>query len=126
MFGFLRKLFGNKHERDITEIRPIVDQVNEEYKKLSSLSHDQLRNKTLEFRQIIKDYLKDIGVKNVFVVALASNNPQDKADWIEDRIDNDGYDDIFFADDSPKNVSVTKKMLSSKPNIKYRVQHIKY
>ena len=60
MFGFLRKLFGNKHERDITEIRPIVDQVNEEYKKLSSLSHDQLRNKTLEFRQIIKDYLKDI------------------------------------------------------------------
>jgi len=74
----------------------------------------------------IKDYLKDIGVKNVFVVALASNNPQDKADWIEDKIDNDGYDDIFFADDSPKNVSVTKKMLSSKPNIKYRVQHIKY
>lgn len=74
----------------------------------------------------IKDYLKDIGVKNVFVVALASNNPQDKADWIEDKIENEGYDDIFFADDSPKNVSVTKKMLSSKSNIKYRVQHIKY
>jgi preprotein translocase subunit SecA len=60
MFGFLRKLFGNKHERDVKEILPIVDEINSEYKKLSNLSNDELRNKTLEFRQIIKDYLKVI------------------------------------------------------------------
>lgn len=74
----------------------------------------------------VKDYVKDIGIKNVYVVALGSNNPQDKADWIEDKIDNDGYDDIYFADDSPKNIKAAKRMLSKKPNIKYRVQHIKY
>ena len=33
-------------------------------------------------------YLKDIGVNSnkIFVVALASNNPKDKADWIENKI----------------------------------------
>jgi preprotein translocase subunit SecA len=60
MFGFLKKLFGNKQERDIVEIRPIVDLINEEYHKLKDLSNDELRNKTLEFRQIIKDYLQEI------------------------------------------------------------------
>jgi len=74
----------------------------------------------------VKEYIKDIGVKNVYVVALASNNPQDKADWIEDKIDNEGYDDIYFADDSLKNVKTTKQMLSKKDGIKYRVQHIKH
>lgn len=60
MFGFLRKLFGNKHERDVKELLPIVDEINAEYQKLTSLSHDELRNKTHEFRQMIKDHLKEI------------------------------------------------------------------
>ena len=57
--------------------------------------------------------------------ALASNNPKDKADWIEDKIDNEGYDDIYFADDSKKNVDATKKMLRGK-DVRWRVQHIKH
>ena len=77
--------------------------------------------------QPIKQYLKDIGVNSnkIFVVALASNNPKDKADWIEKKIDNEGYDDIYFADDSEKNVEATKKMLRGK-DVKWRVQHIKH
>jgi hypothetical protein len=75
----------------------------------------------------IKKYLKDIGVnsKKIYVVALASNNPKDKADWIEDKIDNEGYDDVYFADDSKKNVDATKKMLRGK-DVRWRVQHIKH
>jgi hypothetical protein len=75
----------------------------------------------------IKKYLKDIGINSnkVFVVALGSNNPKDKADWIEDMIDNKGYDDIYFADDSEKNVEATKQMLRTK-NVKWRVQHVKH
>lgn len=77
--------------------------------------------------QPIKNYLKDIGINSnkVFVVALGSNNPKDKADWIENKIDNDGYDDIYFADDSEKNVEAAKQMLRSK-NVKWRVQQIKH
>ena len=74
----------------------------------------------------IKNYLRDIGVNsnNIYVVALASNNPQDKSDWIETMIDDKGYDDVYFADDSEKNVKSVKDMLRGK-NVRWRVQHIK-
>lgn len=76
--------------------------------------------------QPIKDYLKTIGINSskIFVVALSSNNPKDKADWIESKIDGEGYDDIYFADDSIKNVEAVKSMLRDK-DVKWRVQHIK-
>ena len=75
----------------------------------------------------IRQYLKDIGINmsKIYVTALASNNPKDKADWIEDKIDNEGYDDIYFADDSLKNVNATKQMLRRK-DVRWRVQHIKH
>ena len=73
----------------------------------------------------VKDYLYDIGLEGIYVVALASNDPQDKADWIENMIDNEGYDDIYFVDDSEKNVSAAKQMLKTK-DVKWRVQHIKH
>jgi FMN phosphatase YigB (HAD superfamily) len=77
--------------------------------------------------QPIKQYLKDIGINSnkIFVVALASNNPKDKADWIENKIDNEGYDDIYFADDSEKNVETAKQMLRRK-DVRWRVQQIKH
>ena len=73
----------------------------------------------------IKEYLKDIGIRGVHVVALASNNPKDKADWIEKQIDLEGYDDIYFVDDSKKNVDAVKSMLGKK-GVKHRVQHMKH
>ena len=74
----------------------------------------------------VHQYLKDIGInKRIPVVGLQSNNPKDKADWIEDKIDNEGYDDVYFADDSKKNVDAAKKMLRTK-SVKWRVQHIKH
>lgn len=61
MLGFLTKLFGgNKSERDIRLILPIVKQINEEYEKLSSLPIDELRGKTQVFRSRIKDHLAEI------------------------------------------------------------------
>jgi preprotein translocase subunit SecA len=60
MLGFVKKLFGTKYERDVNAYLPVVDQVNEEFEKLAGLSNDELRNKTLEFRQRIVDYLVQI------------------------------------------------------------------
>jgi len=74
----------------------------------------------------VQRYLKDIGInQRIPVTGLQNNNPKAKADWIEDKIDNEGYDDVYFADDSIKNVNAVKKMLRTK-NIKWRVQHIKH
>lgn len=73
----------------------------------------------------IKDYLRDIGIKGVYVVALGSANPKDKADWIEKQIDSEGYDDVYFIDDSKKNVDAVKSMLQKK-GVKHRVQLMKH
>ena len=73
----------------------------------------------------IVQYLKDIGITSkIKVIALASSNPRDKSDWIEKMIDTRGYNDVYFADDSLKNVKDAKRMLRGK-DVKWRVQHIK-
>jgi len=63
MLGFLAKIFGSKSERDIKALQPIVAQINEEYAKLSSLSNDELRNKTIEFKATIASALAGIDEK---------------------------------------------------------------
>lgn len=74
----------------------------------------------------VHKYLKDIGItRKIPVVGLASNNPLHKADWIEMMIDKYGYNDVFFADDSPKNIAAVGNMLKRK-NVKGRVQLVKH
>lgn len=61
MLGIISKLFGgNKSDKDVKKILPIVEQVNQHFASFASLSHDQLRNKTQEFRQRIREHLKEI------------------------------------------------------------------
>lgn len=47
MLEFLAKVFGSKSQRDIKTIQPLVVKINEEYAKLSSISNDELRAKTI-------------------------------------------------------------------------------
>jgi preprotein translocase subunit SecA len=53
-------LFKTKHERDFDKYAPLVDSINEEWEKLKSLSLDELRGKTLTFRQHVAEQLADI------------------------------------------------------------------
>jgi preprotein translocase subunit SecA len=56
----LKKVFGTKYDRDVTIYAPIVELINEEYEKLQSLSNDELRNKTLDFRARIAAHLAGV------------------------------------------------------------------
>ena len=56
----ISKVFGNKADRDVKELYPVVDRVQEQYVKLTGLSNDQLRAKTAEFKTRINDYLAEI------------------------------------------------------------------
>ena len=60
MFNFLKNIFGSKHERDVKSFSGVVEKTNSFYSEYQSLSNDQLRNKTLEFRQRIKESLSEI------------------------------------------------------------------
>lgn len=51
MFAFLKKIFGSAQDRTIRRYRKIVDQVNEWDKKFQSLSDEDLRHKTAEFKE---------------------------------------------------------------------------
>ena len=61
MLGFISKLFGgSKSEKDVKKIEPYVAKINQFFNSYQSLSNDELRNKTQEFRQRIKEHLKEI------------------------------------------------------------------
>ncbi|MEQ9373871.1 MAG: preprotein translocase subunit SecA [Imperialibacter sp.] len=49
------KLFGTKSERDIKEVLPLVEQIKKEFEKLKSISDDELRDKTSQFKAFIKE-----------------------------------------------------------------------
>ena len=61
MLGFVSKainsLFGNKSDRDIKLLAPRVAEINAQYSLLQGLSHDELRAKTLSFRERIQSGL---------------------------------------------------------------------
>ena len=57
--GFLKKIVGNKYDRDIKEVDPVVEQINLSFLSLQGLSNDELRNKTLEFKNKINAFISD-------------------------------------------------------------------
>ncbi|SUJ15396.1 preprotein translocase subunit SecA [Sphingobacterium spiritivorum] len=89
MLKFLSKLFGSKSERDIKVIQPIVTKIKAEYEKLSSITNDELRAKTTDFKNRIKEYLADIDEE---INALKTEADADDVDMmhkteIYDKID---------------------------------------
>lgn len=52
--NFIKKLFGTKHDKDIKRLTPIVKEINKLYEEYNSLTDEQLKNKTNEFKEIIK------------------------------------------------------------------------
>ena len=54
MANFLTKLFGNKSQRDMKAVKPFLDACLAVYPTIAALSNDQLRAKTLEFKDKIR------------------------------------------------------------------------
>ena len=75
----------------------------------------------------IRKFFKDEYGLDVYPVALASNNPKDKADWIEKQIKK-GYTDIAFMDDSIKNVRAVGNLQKKYPEVRIKsvlaVEHL--
>ncbi|HMT35645.1 MAG TPA: preprotein translocase subunit SecA, partial [Chitinophagaceae bacterium] len=61
MLNFINKLFGgSKSEKDVKKLSPVIDQINQHFQSYQSLSNDDLRAKTVDFRQRIATHVKDI------------------------------------------------------------------
>lgn len=74
----------------------------------------------------IKKFMEAIGIKNIEIVPLSDSDPKKKADWIEDKITKEGYNDIFFIDDSPKNIQAVSALKTKYPNVRWNIRLAKY
>src|SRR5438105_120357 len=58
--GVLKGVFGTRHDREQKRIQPIVDEINEHYARLQSVSEEELRSQTERFRERIREATGEI------------------------------------------------------------------
>ena len=59
IFGNLLKgLLGNKSERDVKEISPVIALIKGEYSRIIGFSNDELRAETVRIKKIVSDYIQ--------------------------------------------------------------------
>ena len=58
--GMLSGVFGTRHDRERKRVQPIVDEINEQYARLQTISEDELRGQTDKFRARIRERTSDI------------------------------------------------------------------
>ncbi len=85
----MKKLFGNKSDRDMKELLPIVGKVNAEWEKIKNLSHDELRGVTDDLKAKIRAH---IGEEEKEISALKRQIEEEqptieRREEIYDRID---------------------------------------
>lgn len=91
MLKFISKLFGgSKSEKDVQQLMPIIQKTNQFFEQYKSLSNDQLRAKTTEFKDRIQQHLTaidaEIAVKKAEADALPETDIHGK-DAIYQQID---------------------------------------
>ena len=90
MLGIISKIFGgNKSDKDVKKIAPVVEKVNTFFAGYASLTNDQLRSKTLEFRQRIQDHLKEINEE------IIANNKEAEELPFNDLLGKDAIEKTF-------------------------------
>ncbi len=57
--SILNKLFGNKSQRDLKEIQPIVDQINALGPEMKKLSNDELRDVITNIKKELQEAVAD-------------------------------------------------------------------
>ena len=55
----LKKMFGSKAERDMKQIKPLLDKILSIYPSIDKLSDDELREATLKIKKTISDYVAE-------------------------------------------------------------------
>ena len=85
--NFLKKLFGNKSDRDLREIRPIVDQINKIYPELAPLSNDELRARVDAIKADIAASKADKEAKIAEIKEEIETLDYDKREPLWDEID---------------------------------------
>jgi preprotein translocase subunit SecA len=92
--SLLGKIFGNKSERDIKEVTPVIEKIKQEFSRITKLSNDELREESDKIKKIIDERIKpeedEIAKLKVEVEDAdiqASEKIYEKIDKLEEQID---------------------------------------
>jgi len=58
MMNLLSKLFGTKADKDLKELKPILNIAIQAYPEIAKLTNDELRAKTIQFKEAIRDNVR--------------------------------------------------------------------
>ena len=58
--SLLKVFLGDKSGKDLKKLTPLVDEINKHFIGMSSLSNDELRDKTYNFKKIISDKTSEL------------------------------------------------------------------
>ncbi|QSE98621.1 preprotein translocase subunit SecA [Fulvivirga lutea] len=75
MLKFIAKVFGTKSDKDIKKLMPMVEEINAEFAKLSSISDQELREKSRAVKGDIDEYLKSIDEEIASLHQKVNDNP---------------------------------------------------
>ncbi|MFQ5538349.1 MAG: preprotein translocase subunit SecA [Gemmatimonadota bacterium] len=56
----VKAILGSRHRREAKKLQPLIDEINEIYEGLSSLSEEELKGKTEEFRARIQEATREL------------------------------------------------------------------
>ncbi|HEV8538257.1 MAG TPA: hypothetical protein VGR15_04955, partial [Bacteroidota bacterium] len=60
MLKLIAKVFPSKSEKDIRRILPLVEEINKNFEQYQTLTDEELKGKTFEFRKQIKGETEEI------------------------------------------------------------------
>ena len=84
---FLSKIFGNKAERDLKEIKPIVEKIKSVYPSIAKLSNDELRARTAALRAGLAESVKSSKLEIENLKAKVEDTEINKREHIYSEID---------------------------------------
>lgn len=106
----ISKIFGgSKSEKDVKALEPTIARINELYEAYNSLSNDELRQKTIEFKQRIADGLNDLNDRTNAIKSEIEALPA------EDVIERDNLFNEIESLEKEKNETIEKLLLDILP-----------
>ncbi len=84
---FISKIIGNKAQRDIKEIEPVVKRVKAAYGEIEKLSNDELRARTKELEKRIQEYVSDEKAQIAQLKESIESIDLDKRETIWNQVD---------------------------------------
>ncbi|MBC8321096.1 MAG: preprotein translocase subunit SecA [Bacteroidetes bacterium] len=85
MLSIFKKVLGDKSKKDLKEINPFVIKVKEAYGDIEKLTNDELRAKTIEFKNRITDHIREEETEIASLKEIMTSNPDMNVDEKEEN-----------------------------------------